>query len=113
MEGANQSSNIHSPQSQLPSATTNVSSATTGSILPRLQLGSNLLPLYPNVTPPAPQVTEFKSRFLPKHQKERSPLSPDRSVSSVRFGRTPFFAKASLSSLRENEESSSPHLKQK
>ena len=86
----------------------------TNPLLPRLgQLGSPMLPIYPNITPPETQTTQFKSRFLPKHQKERSPLSPDRSISTARFTRNPFIAKASLSSLRENEESSSPLIRQK
>ena len=86
----------------------------TNPLLPRLgQLGSPMLPIYPNITPPETQTTQFKSRFLPKHQKERSPLSPDRSISTARFTRNPFIAKASLSSLRENEESSSPLMRQK
>ena len=86
----------------------------TNPLLPRLgQLGSPMLPIYPNITPPETQTTQFKSRFLPKHQKERSPLSPDRSISTARFSRNPFIVKASLSSLRENEESSSPLIRQK
>ena len=86
----------------------------TNPLLPRLgQLGSPMLPIYPNINPSETQTTQFKSRFLPKHQKERSPLSPDRSISTARFSRNPFIAKASLSSLRENEESSSPLIRQK
>ena len=108
----------HTSQSkanEAPLLTVNGSSNfATNPLLPRLhQLGSPMVPIYPKITPPETQPTEFKSRFLPKHQKERSPLSPDRSLSTARFSRNPFIAKASLSSLRENEESSSPLIRQK
>ena len=107
------------PSTQFQSTDTRFSNVTgakfaTNPLLPRLgQLGSPMLPIYPSLNQPETQATQFKSRFLPKHQKERSPLSPDRSVSSVRYNRNPFIAKASLSSLRENEESSAPHIKPK
>ena len=112
MESEVQSSQINTSENRLP--TVNGGKFATNPLLPRLgQLGSPMLPIYPSITPPETQTTQFKSRFLPKHQKERSPLSPDRSISTARYSRNPFVGKASLSSLRENEESSSPHMRQK
>ena len=115
MEGTPlESSQSKTLQTGLPTINTNATSYTTNPLLPKLgTLAPPLLQIYPSITQPATQPTQFKSRFLPKHQKERSPLSPDRSISSARFSRNPFVVKASLSSLRENEESSSPNLRQK
>lgn len=112
MDSETQSTQMNTSETRLP--TVNGGKFATNPLLPRLgQLGSPMLPIYPSITPPETQTTQFKSRFLPKHQKERSPLSPDRSISTARFSRNPFIAKASLSSLRENEESSSPQIRQK
>ena len=110
-----QSSQVKAPETRLSTVTAasvNGGKFSPNPLLPRLgQLGSPMLPIYPSISTSEDQPTQFKSRFLAKHQKERSPLSPDRSVASTRYSRNPFIAKASLSSLRENEESSSPLMR--
>ena len=94
-------------------------SAQNGSATPKNPLMPKLGRLAPTNAIYAPSISlstapqqqpQFKSRFLAKHQRERSPLSPDRSISAAKVPGPPrlptLVTRDGLTTVRENEESS-------